>query len=309
MTMDQLRYFYEVAKCLSFSTAARNLYISQPNLTKYIANLEKELGLKLFDRSTHHCALTEEGEAFLRSTEYLFYQLNSRVENTKLRARNPFSVVTIGLARSELPPRAFLRHLNGKNKGSTRRYLLQEESYLRLIERLREHQLDLIVTTDRNVRAMKELDYLTLRPFEMLLAVHNANPLCASQRLLPGDCGDEMVFICVPEGKLTPFDRMEEIYWKTGVRMNLSVVDSPADVLSNAQVGAGVGIVPDTMDLTGYRDLSFYRFEPWQGTEQVLAWRREEKRPEVLELIEEVRAMAPFVQPSEVPILGEPGKP
>lgn len=48
MTIDHIRYFVEVAYCRSFSQAAQNLYISQPNLTKYIAALEKSLGVKLF---------------------------------------------------------------------------------------------------------------------------------------------------------------------------------------------------------------------------------------------------------------------
>ena len=53
MTIQQIRYFIEVANCRSFSRAAASLHLSQPNLTKYIAKLEKELGFRLFDRTTH----------------------------------------------------------------------------------------------------------------------------------------------------------------------------------------------------------------------------------------------------------------
>lgn len=306
MTTDQLRYFYEVAKCLNFSQAARNLYISQPNLTKYIANLEKELGFKLFDRSTHHCLLTNEGQQFLRSTEHLFYQLNSHIENAKLRAQNPYHVVSIGVAQAELPPRLFMRHLNERNTSADFRYLIREDNYLGLISKLREHEVDLIVTTDRNVRSMNDFSYLTLRPFDMLLAIHNSNPKARIKNLMPKDCADEMFFICVPEGKYAPSNRIEEIYWKTGVRMNLAIVFSPADVLLNTQIGAGVGIVPSTMDLTHYHDISYYRFEPWQKTKQILAWRKDESRQAVLSLVEDIRKMVPFHQPPEVPIFGLP---
>ena len=52
----------EVAKTLSFTRAATNLYITQQACSKYVASLEKELGFPLFTRSTRRVQLTEEGE-------------------------------------------------------------------------------------------------------------------------------------------------------------------------------------------------------------------------------------------------------
>lgn len=304
MTMDQLRYFYAAAKCLNFSQAARNLYISQPNLTKYIANLEKELGFRLFDRSTHHCRLTEEGQQFLRSTEMLFFQLNSHIEGAKLRAQNPYQVVRIGMAQAEQAPRALMQLLNERNTGSRFRYLIEEDSYVELMTKLQERELDLIVTSDRNVRDRSDFNYVVLRPFDMLLIIHRDNPKAKLPNLSPKDCVDEIFFICIPEGKFAPQNRVEEIFWKTGARLNISIENSPADVLSNTRIGAGVGIVPSTVDLASFQDIRCYRFESWQHTEQALVWRKDEQRPEVLSLVAEVHNMAPFRQPSEVPIYG-----
>ena len=45
-------YIVRVAEAKSISQAAKELYISQPALTKYINNLEDELGVKLFNRKT-----------------------------------------------------------------------------------------------------------------------------------------------------------------------------------------------------------------------------------------------------------------
>jgi len=51
MTIEQLRYVSEIAKCRSFNRASENLYISQPSLSVSIRKLEKELGEPLFIRS------------------------------------------------------------------------------------------------------------------------------------------------------------------------------------------------------------------------------------------------------------------
>ncbi|MDQ0878407.1 DNA-binding transcriptional LysR family regulator [Paenibacillus sp. V4I3] len=57
-----LRYFMEVAFCLNFSHAAQKLHISQPGLSQQITALEKELGIKLLNRSTRNVTLTAEGD-------------------------------------------------------------------------------------------------------------------------------------------------------------------------------------------------------------------------------------------------------
>ncbi|MBB6450958.1 DNA-binding transcriptional LysR family regulator [Geomicrobium halophilum] len=62
MEIKQLRFFLEVYKQKSFSKASETLHISQPTLSKVIHQLEEELGIRLFDRSTRHLQVTEEGE-------------------------------------------------------------------------------------------------------------------------------------------------------------------------------------------------------------------------------------------------------
>ena len=70
MDTNIYRYIYETAKCRSISAAARKLFISQPALTKQIARLEAQLGVKLFDRDTGHLRPTPAGEIFLEFSEH-----------------------------------------------------------------------------------------------------------------------------------------------------------------------------------------------------------------------------------------------
>ena len=61
MTIEQLRCFLMVAKNLSFSQSAEELYLSQSSLSKNIKSLEEELAVKLFDRNTRMIRLTDAG--------------------------------------------------------------------------------------------------------------------------------------------------------------------------------------------------------------------------------------------------------
>ena len=50
MDISELRAFLEVSKYQSFSLAADHLYLTQPAVSKRVARLEEELGVRLFDR-------------------------------------------------------------------------------------------------------------------------------------------------------------------------------------------------------------------------------------------------------------------
>ena len=69
ISYEAYRVFYYTAKTRSFTQAANALGNSQPNITRIIKNLERELGCTLFLRNNRHVELTAEGETLYRSLE------------------------------------------------------------------------------------------------------------------------------------------------------------------------------------------------------------------------------------------------
>jgi DNA-binding transcriptional LysR family regulator len=63
--LQQLRYVVEVAETSSFTRAAERCFVTQSALSHQIAALERELGQRLFVRSSRSVRLSEAGEAFL----------------------------------------------------------------------------------------------------------------------------------------------------------------------------------------------------------------------------------------------------
>lgn len=69
MELRVLRYFLAVAREKKFTRAAEQLHVTQPTLSRQIAELEAELGVKLFTRSSHNIVLTEEGMMLKRRAQ------------------------------------------------------------------------------------------------------------------------------------------------------------------------------------------------------------------------------------------------
>lgn len=65
MTLQQLRYVIEVAGAGSITAAASRLFIAQPSLSTAIGELEDEMGITIFERSSRGVRLTEDGTRFL----------------------------------------------------------------------------------------------------------------------------------------------------------------------------------------------------------------------------------------------------
>lgn len=65
MDINQLNCFISVAQTLNFSEAARRNYVSQSTVSRYISELEKEFGVKLFTRSHRDVIITNEGKTLL----------------------------------------------------------------------------------------------------------------------------------------------------------------------------------------------------------------------------------------------------
>ncbi len=64
MRISYLKEFIILSKCLNYSLAAKHLNITQPGLSRHIAALEDEIGVKLFSRDTHKVTLTRSGVQF-----------------------------------------------------------------------------------------------------------------------------------------------------------------------------------------------------------------------------------------------------
>ena len=89
MHLIHLQYFCTLARLGSMRHAAEELWISQPGLSKAIASLESEIGVKLFKRTSgHQLELNEAGQLFYSRIIASLYQINEAVEEVRTYGKN-----------------------------------------------------------------------------------------------------------------------------------------------------------------------------------------------------------------------------
>lgn len=107
MDIRNLRSFLMVAQYLSFTEAAKRIYIGQSALSKQIAELEEELGVELFIRNHRSLELTPAGKTLLREGNSLMEKVGEVIEKTQQAQRGIRGSLRIGCFGIES---AFLPH-------------------------------------------------------------------------------------------------------------------------------------------------------------------------------------------------------
>jgi len=107
MELRQLLYAIKIAEEKSFSKAAEQLHLAQPSLSQQIIKLEKELGVRLFERETSPLRPTYAGERFLETAHKildLIEQLRKEMEDVGTLGGGSLSIGTLPITGAHIMP-------------------------------------------------------------------------------------------------------------------------------------------------------------------------------------------------------------
>lgn len=97
MTFNQINYFLTIAKHLNFTQAASELFVAQSTLSRSMAALEAEIGVKLLQRDFHNVTLTAAGELMYCEMEKIMAEIGIVVHRVQAVANNEDNKLTIGI--------------------------------------------------------------------------------------------------------------------------------------------------------------------------------------------------------------------
>ena len=183
MNILQMKYAVEVAKAGSINKAAQTLLIAQPNLSRSIKELEGELGITIFDRSSKGMKLTLEGEEFIGYAQNILHQIE-QMEKMYKDTSVPKQRFSISVPRASYISEAFAR-FSCQLSPESAEVFYKETNSQRTIRNLLENDYRLGIIRyaenyDQYFRAMldeKELNYETICEFTYQLLMSCEHPL------------------------------------------------------------------------------------------------------------------------------------
>jgi LysR family transcriptional regulator, transcription activator of glutamate synthase operon len=151
MELKQVQCVLAVVEAGSFSAAAEDLYISQSSLSKLIMALEKELGVRLFDRTHRQIALTPAGEAFLPHARSLDAAYRGLLADMVAHQTNPaLTIVAIPvIAQYDIP--SYVAQFRSAYPDIA--LTLEEREASAILPALHNHQFDMAFVRDNYLDA------------------------------------------------------------------------------------------------------------------------------------------------------------
>jgi len=175
--IKRLRYIVEIARCESITTAAETLSLTQPALTRSVAEVEAELGTKLFHRLPRGVSLTDPGERFVQRARQVISDVDDLVTDireatTAMSGRLRIGVTPAGYVNYLLPELTTIAREHPKVRVETISGSAQS-----LCPRLLRGELNLLIGPSSYLNRWKELNVKEIRNLHFAALMRKDHPL------------------------------------------------------------------------------------------------------------------------------------
>ena len=246
------KVFYYVAKTLSFSEAAAELFISQSAVSQSVKVLEKRLDQVLFTRSTKRVSLTKEGEMLFKHIEPAI-NLISRGENQLLSVSSSGDM-QLRIAASDTICRYFLvPYLNKFHKTYPDVHIkIINGTSLKCAELLETNQVDLIIANSPNAAINNNMKIVDVKDFkDVFIANKEAFPL-EDKTLSLQELGALPILMLTKLSTTSAF--LHNLFLQHSLDLVPAIELSSNDLLIDlAKIGLGIAFVPDFL-VDGLKD-------------------------------------------------------
>jgi DNA-binding transcriptional LysR family regulator len=247
MELRHLRYFVAVAEELNFSRAAERMYVAQGAVSEQVRKLERELGVRLLDRTPRSVSLTDAGTVLLPEARRVLHQADVAQLAARTARDRTMSRLRIGYMPAALPaivPRALQRVAAAMPLVEAN---LEPGSRLELIEAVRNEWLDAAVVSPQAPIAGLRMTALADQQAVAALPVSDERAITSEIRL--EQLAPERIVVLPREANRPLYDGIVAGCHAAGLSPTL--VELPGADLEQALLavasGAGIALLPESV--------------------------------------------------------------
>lgn len=194
MEIRILRYFLMVAKERSFTSAAKQLHITQPTLSRQLADFEKELGVSLFIRKGKTIALTQEGILLKRRALEILELEERTLEEIKGKEELIEGTITFGCGESAVIETLALIIKSYKDKYPSVQIRIHTATADRIYEMMNQGLIDIgLFVEPANI---ENLDYIRFKDSDhWVVGMASVDPLAQKEYIEKSDLLDKPLIL------------------------------------------------------------------------------------------------------------------
>nr|WP_321457134.1 LysR substrate-binding domain-containing protein [uncultured Cohaesibacter sp.] len=281
----QMRYFIALAETLHFGKAAQRLNISQPPLSRQIAALEKDLGVKLINRHSRRAELTGAGEQFLKDASKVVAEFDRACRNVRLADEGELGTLSIGFmmyaAHSVLP--ALVRDYSSRYPAV--KLELRELLPVGLFDALQRGQFDAAIMFDPG--QARGIQSAVISKESLCLAVYPDHPLSRQGKVSAELLAGEPLIVAPAEVVPTLYQAVIDYCSTAGVEPQFRFeTQLQQTIVSLVAEKLGIALVPRTMEKLRHPDVIFIELENAPEIELFLLSRSDNSNPALRRLLE-----------------------
>ena len=257
MNILHMKYAVEVARCGSINKAAEKLYIAQPNLSRCIKELENDLGIAVFDRSSRGMKLTPQGKAFIQYAGRILDQIDD-LERLYKETSPLCQHFSISVPRASYISDAFVHFTRTINQNPAEIYYMETNSSRTITNVLKkDYHLGIIRYASNYDRYFKEmleekgLAYELVAEFQYILLMSTENALACKDTIFAADLKDLIEIVHGdPYVPSLPIDALRKEELQEGINRQIFLFERGAqfDLLAeNLETFMWVSPVPDNI--------------------------------------------------------------
>jgi DNA-binding transcriptional LysR family regulator len=277
-TLNQLRYFCEVAELRHFGRAAARLHMSQPPLSRQIAALERDLGTVLLERTSKGVILTAAGERLLADAKNVLLMADQAKRNAVAVGQGEAGRLTVGFtmcaAYSVVP-----QLVRNFKKAFPRVELQLREMMPSTLKRdLGEGAIDAAISFPDDEAKAFATRSLTREPLDLVLP--DRHPLARTKSVAVERLAEEL-FLIVPRHQVVVLhDSIVQRCQAAGFTPKLGLeVYLQQTIINFVAEGLGVAFVPASMRRSQIKGATFKRIADPPMVEQMLFWSSANRNP------------------------------
>lgn len=248
MNYNHLIYFQKLAKYEHYHKAAEELHITQPSLSNAIHSLEKDLGVRLFEKKGRGVRLTKQGSRFLEYVNNAIHELQVGTELLHYEQISSDGILNLGIIMSVAYDR-FPRWINEFREQTGRNVFfscINDTSDALLLE-MKAGTLDLIICNRVND---PKIEFTTLFDEQLILLVPRDHRLAKQRTVSVRDLAGENF---IAHNRTTALhDILADLFMRNHTHVNIvGEADEDRAILGMVRAGLGCGVTTYSPEIYG----------------------------------------------------------